>query len=555
MTILEGYRRARRLKKTTSRNRNEHWYRNALQQEEQLHYVITSDHNIYLYHLEKTSLTWTPLGEYSKEQLTNPDLLTSHIEEVLEKVTIDPKIGISIVIQQVNDFILRGGRHIFDHLDYKEINELLKTTPEEVLDDPKAREIELKKRVFPLNVQQKELSHYLVGNIKENYDTFLQEWRTLSNEKNLPINTELLVAPPISSFYLSRLAEQKNPDSKQFFTLIIGKQTSFLAFYNDGKPVSYRILNHFGDSLPNQLSQTIQNTVVQLEVEEFSFYYSFSTENRGANEQLKRKLAAIQLEPVELDWNARELKHLGLAAIGDAIEQKNQGDQDAYPESLLQSFVDYDEKELASFPSQKEMKTLNFTDLFKLVAVVLTLLYLGFQGFRIYSMTTNEEWKVEPANVTILKATLQKYDKDKSQMNRDASLLKDRSKSWHAFEFLSHAFPFDQGFIAGNYEYLVSPILSESGKEVGLLREWKITGNANKSGAQRLTKMRSTDEMSKIFSELNFDSYNPEGEFRNLLVDIQISTEQNAITAAHPYKFAATITQRIEPQDPLALKL
>ncbi len=549
MNPFTAYKRARTLKNTSSRHKNENWYLDAVELKEQLHYVVTSDHQIQLFHLDVASQAWTLIASYSKADLVDEEQHHAHIEAVMAEVAIDPEVGMGVILHQTNDFILREGRHKYDDLDIEQINDLLTSVPEDVLDDPKAQESALIRRAYPLSPQAKEQGGYLVGNVKDDYTLFLQAWREYGNAQNLPVTTQLFASPPCILTYLKRLVADSTGE-KTIGVLVIGKQISYIAFFDsEEKPLFYRALHHFGGSLPNQLPKTIQNTAVQMQVEEYDLYYAFASDDRSANEQLKLKfeLSSEQIVPEEIEWNAREMKRVELAAMSH-----HQFTQDL-PDSLLQSFIDYEEQELAQFPTQQEMKILNYSDTVKKVAWGLTGLVAVLQCFFIYRMVSQSEWKFNPQEITILNATISHYNTVKRAMVREESLLEDRSKSWETLEFLVRAFPFSQGFMVTDYRYNTVPIQSAKIAKTGLVRTWEISGYAQSSAEERLNELRSADQVRQIFRDMEVKSYIPDGDSRNLIVNLEVSTSNSS--PSHPLRFRAVVTQRIEPSDPLALHI
>ena len=550
MNLLTSYSRARKLKNTTSRHQNANWYKEARHHSEQLHYIVANDIDVLLFHYDLESNVWTKLSEFPKKELS-ADSFDQHITQVLEHITISPDTGVGIIIHQSHDFLLREGRHKYDECSIDEINKLLLSTPEDVLDDPKAREAQLLMRAIPLSRSSKEQSTYLVGNLRPEMDPFLRKWRDYGQANNLPITSELFASPPLLCSFISELSREKASPKSASVILIVGKQLSHLSYFNAaGEPLFYRILHHFGGNLPNQLAQTVDNTAAQLGLENYELFYTFASQDRSAKDSLEMKLSLAlgDLKLVDIDWNAPFFQRIELAMISHF-------EQGHTPEHLFQSYINIEESEALAYPTETEMKILNVTDTIKKVAALVTILFLGYQAFLSTKMIRQEAWKFDPNSLQALDTSVKHYQGLQRKMHLDNSLLKDRSEAWENMELLSRAFPFSQGFLVKHFSYRTAPIYSPNMPNTGLVRTWEIRGNAKEESADRIAQLRNKDEIVKLFSSMERPSFTPGMDSRNLIINLEVTNSTSSGTSSHPIWFKAVITQRLEPNDPLALSI
>ena len=567
LSVWQRFLQARRIHRETARSKNPDFYCDALELECQLHLFLEAD-DISEAHIcfgTESKKTWlrvkTPSLQASEEELHE------FIAGIRGRFEGTPR-SLAVVLHLADEFAISELAHANERPeDLTVLRDQLTITPKEVLEDHSTSIEDLSFRLFPYAGAQPGQLFGSAITLSCRHQAYLQQYRIIGESMNFPIRTCALSAPLVALAALPRLATQL---PSQPFSIFFSYATfSVIAFFTaEGDLVMLRSVRHHAGGAPPHVGRIIQTMAAALELPE-PLVYVLPLSREGKTVSLPQLPRAALLNWRESAWFDSEvpLEFQGPSSLQVGEEIEGLGASETFRGMAeqkwgIQDFLPPTPEEIELYPSEAEMKMLRYGGIALRVGAAALAVFLGWTGIRTFKIINDEAWhqtgEVSREGNKVLASEIRRYE----QWN---SLLADRSKAWVSMELVNQLFPDPDSVILSDASHRVRPELAgDKEKKAGVVKEWIISGVSNTEAINHLTTVGTTEGMSQVFQSVcahtGDESLRMDLASRSLLVNL-LTTENKRYKPVGgtkpeellPHNFRLTITQRITPEDPIAI--
>jgi len=576
LNALQQYRQASQILKRTSRASNPAWYQDALKLEHQFHIRFDGE-SIYTYFFQKSTKAWLAGPALAEAVLRDPEKATAFSRELLTQARSRGAKALGVVLHLANEFATAEIKpELDDPALLPELREAAFTDPGTILEDTSVPLDQASFRMVPYPAKGADSIATAII-LSRQLAPFLDAIRETGESQNFPFVTHALSAPLVAFTALGSISAPT--EGKPFIGILQYPWFTVVGFFDDqGELKLIRTMQHRGRKRVTNFRHALNTTNVSLElVDPDVLILPLGQEvdhMLGSDLQISMPDSRIETVQPPTDFGGLPASCLDLWLSVNSESRPNRLESETMrmlqeENWSLQNFLPVPVEVAELYPGQLEMRMLRY---FKLARVALFFLAAGgitWLGFEYTKAVRNEAWNFNELDAAQAKNRLTSLTREREQAEHWHNLLADRSKGWIAMEDLVRMFPEDLGVKVRNYHYTVRPETAPRQRTAGFVREWRITGLAKPDGAERLNELNTREGISTHFAEVakltGNQAYRPDEPTRNFVVNLRIqenpafrgATPQDFATNAdnsYPFTFDLSISQRFEPDDPLALK-
>ncbi|MFT4176444.1 MAG: hypothetical protein QM627_07275 [Luteolibacter sp.] len=574
---FQRYKQAAAILKQTNRATNPDWYRPAFALENQLHLRIDGASLLSFYHSTKEN-AWGAAPPLTEEILRDTAARDAWIADIIAQARASRAKSLGIVLHLADEFATAELKPEFSHHENPaELREAALHDPASILADASTPSDQASWRFIPYGGN----SSTLVGttiSVSRAHADFLRAFRAAGEAENFPIVTQALSAPLIA---LKGVVSSLTPTpGKPFVAILQYPWLTAMAFFNsEANLVLIRSLQHRGLHRPNHFRQVLHTTSTALELIEPDLYLAALSASADPTllGDLKMTYPDNRVEAIPLP-NHPDIPAWAPEPVIATTPPSQSPENTPTPSRSFSHFNKEDwatqdflpeSRELAEvYPSRGEMKLLHAARWIRYALLLLTLLAFGWASFHVIQNIRKPAWWFKPAQAVELQQKTAKLNLEKQKTAYWENLLEDRSKAWIEMESLARLIPPDSGLQVRSYSYSAKPAITAGQPKTGLVREWRITGNARETALEYLNRLNSREGISAHFSEIakltGNEAYRPDVPTRSLVINIRTSENSSYVPPAsdtlhsgddhnYPFSFDMTITQRFEATDPIAI--
>lgn len=575
LNAIQQYRQASQILKRTSRASNPAWYHEALALEHQLHIRFDGDF-ISTHAYRKSSNTWSDGPPLSEAALKDPEKAAIFARELLAHARSNGAKALGIVVHIANEFATAELKPDFDDpAALPELRDAAILDPASILDDSSVTPDQASWRLVPYPAEGGEAIATAII-ITRQLAPFLDAIREVSEIQNFPLITHALSAPLLAFTALGSIATPT--EGKAFIGILQYPWFTVVGFFNErGELKLIRTMQHRGRKRVTNFRHALNTTNASLELVDPDVLILALGEHvdhmLGSDLQISMPESRIEVVGPPADFDGLPPWALELWLSTNLESRPNRLESDTMrmlqeEKWALQNFLPTPPEIAELYPNLGEMRMLRIFKLARVALFFLAMAGIAWLGFEYTKAVRQPEWAFNELDATQAQKRLAAMTLEKSQADHWHNMLADRSKGWIAMEDLVRMFPETSGVKINAYQYLVKPEAAARQTTAGFVREWRINGLARPEGAERLNDLNTREGISTHFAEVarltGNEAYRPDEPTRNVTVSLRTQENRNFRNAtpqdfatladnAYPYTFDLVISQRFEPNDPLAI--
>jgi len=589
LNAFQQYRQANQILKRTSRASNMAWYQDALALEHQLH-IRYDGESISTWYFRKSANEWTAGPPVDESLLRDLDMAGSFARDLLTLARSKGAKALGVVIHVANEFATAELKPEFeDPASLPELRESAVNDPATILEDTSLTAEQASWRLVPYPAQGGEAIATTVI-LSRQLAPFTDVLRETGEVHNFPMMTGVLSAPLVAFTALGSIVAPT--EGKAFIGVLQYPWFTVVGFFNDqGELRLVRTMQHRGRKRVANFRHALNTTNVSLELVDPDVLIMPMGEHvdhmLGSDLQISMPDSRIEVVHPPADSGPLPPWCMELWLSVNAEARPNRLDCETMrllqqEKWALQNFLPVPAEVAELYPSQLEMRMLRYFKLARVAMFFAAVGAIGWLGFEYTTAIRQPEWSVNPMDATQTKARLVALNKERAQAEHWHNMLADRSKGWVAMEDLARMFPENSGIKLRTYQYTVRPEAAGRGSAggrggaggrgaaaAGFVREWRITGLGRPDGAALLNTLNTREGISAHFSEVarftGNQAYRPDEPTRSSVVSLRTQENRDFRSAtpqdfaknadrSYPFTFDLVISQRFEPNDPLALK-
>jgi len=578
---LQRYSQACAVLRSTSRARNDAWYREALDLDFQIHLRIDGT-GVLSRAYDRKSGQWQTAPLPDEEALRNPEKADAYAAEL---ITFTRKAGansLGLVLHIADEFAITELKPTFDNPGaVGDLRIAAENDPTSILDDTSLPADQHSWRLLPYLAAGSETIATVIS-LTRQYGPFLDRLRMAGEAANFPLVTHALSAPLVALMAIPRVL--RVPEGQAFMAVLHYANFTVLAFFNGHSDLQLiRTLQHRGQRRPSNLRHAASTTTAALELIDPEVYVlNLSPQPEpGLTADLRVVFPSSRVEDV--DWAVTPLSNPAFPPF--AVEPLISTAPALNPEEtpLSQTFGDFQKerwpfqnflttpREIAEiYPGLSEIRLLRAVRMIRLGIAACAILALSWALLEIFSMIRRPEWGFDQKASQSVQQRLAGLNTERQRVELWDNLLEDRSKAWTSMELLCRLFPERGGFLIKGFNHVVKPELAPGQTKAGFVKEWKISGYARDEALDRLNLINTREGISAVFAEMARITQNP--SFRSDLgsrsIVPNVRTQENSgfkpraadevqddDPTTYPLTFDLTITQRFEATDPIAISV
>ncbi|MGC4017629.1 MAG: hypothetical protein QM755_24400 [Luteolibacter sp.] len=578
---LQRYSQACAVLGSTSRARNEAWYREALDLDFQIHLRIDGTGVLSRSYDRKTG-QWQTAPIPDEETLRIPEQADAFAVELINFARAAGATSLGLVLYIADEFAITELKPTLDNPGaVADLRAAAVDDPLSILDDTSLPADQQSWRVLPYLAAGSE-SIATVVSLSRQYGPFLDRLRVAGEAANFPLITHALSAPLVALMAIPRVI--RPAEERPFMAVLHYPNCTVLAFFNAHSDLQLiRTLQHRGQRRPSNLRHAASTTTAALELIDPEVYVlNLSPQPEpGLTADLRVVFPSSRVEDV--DWAVTPLSNPALPPY--AIEPLVATATPLNPEEtpLSQTFIDFQKerwpyqnflatpREIAEiYPARSEIRLLRAVRMIRLGIAVCAILGLSWSLLQIFSMVRRPEWGFDQKASQSVQQRLTLLSGESQRVDMWDNLLEDRSKAWTSMELLCRLFPERGGFLIKGFNHVVKPELAPGQSKAGFVKEWKITGYARDEAVDRLNLINTREGITAIFAEIASITQNPafRADLASRSIVPNVRTQENSSFKpraadevsdddpnTYPLTFDLTITQRFESTDPIAINV
>jgi len=577
LNALQQYRQAGQILKRTSRASNPAWFQEALALGHQLH-IRCDGSSISTHYFQQMAGAWSPGPKINEEILRDPEKTIALSKEILALARSKGAKSLGVVVHIANEFATTELKPEFDDpAMLPDLREAALHDPTTILDDSSVQTEQASWRVVPYPAEGGEAIATAVI-LSRQLAPFLDVIREFGESQNFPLVTQALSAPLVAFTALGSIVAPT--EGKPFIGILQYPWFTVVGFFNDhGELKLIRTMQHRGRKRVANFRHALNTTIVSLELVDPDVLIVPLGEDvdpmLGSDLQISMPESRIETVQPPSDYGDLPFWCLEpwLSVNNDA--KPNRLDSETMrllqeEKWALQNFLPVPPEVAELYPTLLEMRMLRYFKLARVALFLLVIAGIGWLGVEYANAIRQPEWSFNEMEAIILNNQVATLNKERAQAEHWHNLLADRSKGWVAMEDLVRMFPENSGVKVRTYQYTVRPETDTRQGTAGFVREWKIAGLARPDGANRLNELNTREGISAHFAEVarvtGNQAYRPDEITRNVVVSVrtQDNMQFRSATAqdfaansdnSYPFSFDLIISQRFEPNDPVALKV
>ncbi len=557
----------------TSRAANPAWYQSPLELSYQLH-VIVDGPEAFSFHYDRPKNLWSKGPLIRSETLLDSEQIVLFAADVIQIARTNGATSLGIILYIGDEFATAELKSKLTDPDaLGELRETAYRAPHEILDDTSLSPEEFSWRVVPYPAAKGGVVGTAIA-LSRQYVPFLDGLRTAGEEANFPVVTQALSAPLVA---LAGIGSAIQPtEGKPFVSILQYPWFTVMAFFNEHFNLRLvRTVPHRGVRKPTNFRNTLITATASLEIIDPDLYVVALGDGIDTTlaESLRTSFPQSRVESIELP-NADFLPPCCPEPAILVLGHEQPGIPSQTFSTLLgegwasQDFLPVAPGHAEIFPGRKDMKLLRFSRFIRAAAAIATLGTLAFFAWELVQVVGTPEWAYKPSQAAIIQGRLAKFSAEKQNIDHWENLLADRSKTWSTMETLVRMFPENQGILIKDYGYSAKPNAKAGLKQVGFIKEWRISGLAHDNARETLNALNNREGINEHFAliaKITGDSaFDPALGNRSVLANVRTSENRGfkpipleettaSDESSYPYAFELRITQRFEANDPLAL--
>lgn len=575
LNLLQQYRRTVKLANTTSRLKNNDWYKDALELDVQVHCYMKDEGGADCFLHVRSTNHYAAIGSLNPRQLEQYEELEKFVNHVLslDDCGRAKSLGVIIYIADEMSIASLGPEHQ-NPADLGELRGLMAESPKEVLEDKTVSLESHAWRLFPYAGAAAGNEFATAVAVSRRREDTLRAFREIGEQMNLPIRTAALCAPLCA---VASLPWFSSADQNGTVAVVSYQKFTLLAFFNANFDLMLlRYMPHAnGAAVPANIGPAVLATAAAFELENpgIQLLPVGGQDVEAAIVSLQSSMMASEIVLVDIKGIVAS-KHLPEGTPLEVLATTQDLDAEVYPLAANETFGSYKEdgwhrqdflaparEEIELHPAEQDMKLLKLGRRLKTVAAVLLAAVVLYSGFSVWRKMTSPAWMYQPKNTVTTAAVL---GKQIQQFNHWENLLKDRSKAWASMELLTQMVPEDGSVILSDVSHRVVQKPEKGAQKVGLQKEWVVNGLMNEKGLEHLNRLSTREGIKKLFSDVatttGNSAYLPDVGKRDITVTMkQLNNHKfNAVNPKNPgdklkFAFKMTITQTFGSADDMAI--
>ncbi|MEN9975837.1 MAG: hypothetical protein RLZZ282_1843 [Verrucomicrobiota bacterium] len=574
LSARQQFRQACSILRHTTRASNPAWYQDALELSFQLH-IRTNGPQIAAFYWDRKKNVWSEGPSFTDEIIGNADKLNPVLAEILRHARASGASSLGVVLHVADEFATTELKPEFDNpAALPDLRNAAINDPASILEDSSILATQASWRALPYPAAGSEVIGTTVT-ISRQYEPLLAAFRELGETANFPIMTQALSAPLVA---LMGLAHALTPTpGKPFVVILQYAWFTALAFFNEHADLRLiRTLQHRGLRKPTQFHSALNTTIASLEFDDPDLFLMPLGPDVDAalNGNLRAIFTYCRIETLAFpaiphipEWCQEPI----IAAMRPTTAPTVTSHTFSIlcdEQWALQNFLPTPKEILEIYPTRTEIRLLRVLRHTRFALIIITLFGLAVFSYQMVDIMRKPGWSFDPSQVDVMKTRLAKLTTERQKVTQWNNLLDDRSKAWAAMETLARIFPENSGLLVKTYSHTAKPDSVPGQAQVGILKEWKITGFARDEALATLNTLNTREGIAASFNEIaratGNAAFTPTLGNRNLTVNVRTQEnngfkpipleETNASDeSTYPFSFNLIITQRFESSDPLAL--
>lgn len=561
--------------RSTSRASNPAWYQESLDLNFQLHIRTAGDTITTFYH-DRKQAKWSAGPTLSDDSLRDSAKIESFTLESIRFARSNGATALGVILHIADEFATTEIKPELDNpAALHELRETVVHDPGAILEDTSIVADQGTWRMVPYPSAGSAAIATTIA-LSRQYASLLLQMTEIGEKGNFPVVTHALAAPLVAIMGLSQTL--KATPGKPFVAILQYPWFTTLAFFNEhGDLRLIRTLQHRGLRRPTNFRNALSTTNASLEfIDPDLFLVPLgSNVDPTLDADLKITFANSRVEIIE------QKTVDGIPSWCPEPIIASEPSSAATPENTshtftilreekwsLQNFLPTPREVVEIFPSRNEMRLLKIARLARIAVIALAVLCISYFVLGMFTIIRQPEWSFDPSQADVAKGRLAKLTLEKSKSAHWDNLLDDRSKAWSNMEFLSRLFPANSGMLVKTYSHSSKANANPGQSNLGLIKEWKMTGNARDEALDYLNTLNTREGIASHFTDVaritGNSAFDPSIGNRSIVVNVRTQenssykpnpTEEtsDADEASYPFTFDLTITQRFETEDPLAI--
>lgn len=579
---LQRYSQACAILRSTSRARNDAWYKESPELDFQIH-LRTDGVEVVSRAYDRKSDTWMEGPSLDEETLKTTDKAIAFAKEVVEFARKNRASSVGIILHVADEFATTELKPELNNPGaLADLRITAEKDPASILDDSSIPPEQNSWRVLPYPAAGSEAIATTIT-LSKLYAPFLQQLRSAGEAANFPVVTQALSAPLVALLSIPRSI--RPTEGRPFMTVLQYAMFTVLAFFNEhGDLRLIRTLQHRGARRPSNLRHAASTTTAALEfVDPDIFLFPLAG---VADPELAADLRVVfpSSRVEEVNWSSTPFFNKNLPVHSPEPMVVALPASSLVPEGnlshtftilqaerwALQNFLPTPTEIAEIFPVRSEMRLLRAIRLIRIGIAACAVLSLAWSVFGIIDVVRRPEWTFDSKEAQAVQQRLAGLNAESQRVEHWDNLLEDRSKAWTSMELLCRLFPERSGVLVKNFTHSVRPDVVPGQAKVGFVKEWKITGFARDEAVDRLNSVSTREGISAAFAEIARITGNPafRTDIGNRGVMSIVKMQENATFKArpadeiqdddpttYPFTFDLSITQRFEAKDPMAVNV
>jgi hypothetical protein len=576
LNVLQQYRQACAILKSSSRATRAAWYREALDLDFQFHITVDGA-SVRTFFYNRADNSWTPSFDVSEKTFLDSEKTLTLGKDLVKQVQgLKGRKHLGIVLHVADEFATAELKPKLDNpAALNDLRQIIYDNPREVLEDSSVSPEQASWRVMPYPASGSPVIATTI-NISRRLEPFLTTLRQLGNNINFPIITRAISAPLVAMMGLPSIVRTES--QKPFVTVLQYPWFTAMAFFNEHLDLRLiRSIQHRGQRCPANFGSVLATTNVSLEFVNPDIYVLPLGEqvDTKISEDLKRYFPNSSIEIAHFP----EVSPLPIWAPETILSVSDATDENAQIEShtfgvlrtekwFTQDLLSPSTHEQTLFPSRKEIRLLRFFNIAKRVIFTAVVLLLVSMILNTYGLTTKPEWAFNQSEAMAVQQRMNKLGLEKAQLAYWNILLEDRSKAWASMELIAQLVPAKSGIMLRNFNHVIRPDAAPKQVKAGFVKEWKLTGLARNESIEYLNLISTRDGISDKFAEIakitGDSSFDPTPTSRSLVVNIKRQENKSfkprlaeeihdSDPTTYSQMFELSIVQRFEATDDLAI--
>lgn len=565
--------------RSTSRARNDAWYKDALDLDFQLH-LRADGTGVFSALYERKNDRWIAGPTLDEETLKTSEKASVFAADLVTNAQKAGYRSIGVILHLADEFATTELKQSLDNPGaLPELREAAETDPASILEDSSISGDQYSWRLVPYPAAGSE-SIATAITISRHFDPFLEQLRQAGERANFPVVTSALSAPLITLLTIPKAI--RPGEGRPFMTVLHYASFTVLAFFNEHSDLQLiRALQHRGQRRPSNLRHAASTTTAALEFVDPEIYL-FTMNGLGESGLIADLRVVFPSSRVEeIDWSHTPFVAKDIPAHMPELTVATHRTA-AIPEGTLshtftvlleerwafQNFLPLARNVAEIYPTRSEIRFLRAIRFIRAGIAACAVLALAWLASGAYRINQQTEWAFDPASNKVIQQRLVGLNAEKTRVEHWDNLLEDRSKAWTSMELLCRLFPERGGFLIKGYSHTVRADQTAGQVKQGFVKEWRISGFAREEAMDRLNLINTREGISAVFSEISQitrnEAFRPDIGNRSLMPNVRTSENasfrpraqeeiEDSNSDTYPYTFDLTITQRFEAADPLAI--